>query len=129
MSVEKYKELNEKWRLLLDDLSKSEATKYKYAQAYERIVKNNNPKDYKILLGTAHRVFLKDKNIKVTKGNNQININEFDDADFTIGGDLMMDLVLPFVEAISDMIVEECHIKENTFSHLIRKNNKVIMVY
>jgi hypothetical protein len=129
MSVEKYKELNGKWALLLDDLSKSEATKYKYAQAYERIVKYNKPKDYKILLGTAHRVFYKDKSIKPLKGKNEMLINEFDDSDFTIGGDLMMDLVLPFVEAISDMIVEECHTKNNTLSHLIRKNNKVILVY
>lgn len=128
MSVEKYKDLNEKWGLLLDDLSRSEATKYKYAQSYERIVKSNRQKDYKILLGAAHRVFAKDKNIKPTRGKERILINEFIDEDFTIGGELMMDLVLPFVEAIADMIVEECHKRNNSFSHLERVKNQVFLV-
>lgn len=128
MGVEKYKELNEKWALLLDDLTRSEAAKHKYAQSYERIVKSNKQKDYKILLGTAHRVFSKDKTIKVSRGRERVLINEFLDEDFTIGGELMMDLVLPFVEAISDMIVEECHKRDNTFSHLERIKNQIFLV-
>ena len=122
------KELNEKWDPLLEDLTKSELQKNKYAKAYERIVKNNNAIDYKILLGVAHRIFSKDKNITVTRGKERVEVNEFFDSEFSLNGQLLPELTLPFVEATADIIVGMCHKSDNTFSHLEIKNNKVYYV-
>lgn len=125
---EKQKELNSKWEVLLDDLSKNEAVKYRYAQSYERIVKQNKQDDYKILLGIAHRVFAKNKEIKPTRGKTKIFINEFEDSDFIIQGTMMIDLILPFIEATADMIIDECVSHGNAFSHIERIKNKIFLV-
>ena len=116
-----------KWSLLLNDLPESK--RFKYAQCYERIVKKNIPVDYKVLLGTAHQVFMKDKTIKPKNGKISSLINEFNELDFAINGGLIMDLIVPFVEATSDMIVLESQKHDKNFSHLEIKNNKIYYVH
>lgn len=122
-------ELNNKWSILLDDLSNTEAQKYEYASAYERIIENNDKKNCKMLLGIAHKIFDKDKTIKIKTGYKKEYINEFDDTDFCIGNGIIMDLMLPFIEAIADQIIEECHRSNNCFSHIECNNNKIYLIH
>jgi hypothetical protein len=98
----------QKWNSLLEGLGDVKYKLFKFVRIYENTVKNNDPKDLKLLLSTLYRVFKKIEDINVSRSHNNSRVLlEFEDSDFYIQDSIMIDIVMSFCDAVSQMIIEE----------------------
>jgi hypothetical protein len=101
-------EIIQKWSSLLEGLGDTKYKLLKFARVYENTVKNNNSRDLKLLLSTLYRVFKKVDDINVSRSHNNSQVLlEFDDSDFYIQDSMMIDIIMSFCDAVSQMIVEK----------------------
>lgn len=129
ITKEQIRELNDKWALLLDDLRCPAHVKYKFARVYEKIVASNHPKNTKLLLSVAHRVFAKMGNLKATKSSkNKVMVTAFSEDDLYDGYAINIEKAISFSEALADMTIEEIT-KAGRFSHLQAEGDKIYFIY
>jgi hypothetical protein len=130
ITKEQIGELTAKWTFLLSDLKKPKHVQYKFARVYEKIVENNHPKNTKMLLAVAHRVFAKsDENLKSTKSSkNKKLLTEYNEEDIYEGYTINVQKAISFADALADMTIDEIK-KQGRFSYLQIEDNKIYFIY